>query len=289
MLPDNSQAVETESLQSHGSKDDYDVHKPAVAPFNVDREERRLQRRKAKQERMSEKQRRYGLLLGLASALDVLISGSMCCIAFAHGYLDNGVSLYCIGLQALSHMMSSILLAHRFLDEWRLPEDAPAGPQEGLLKMKRRGYLRREKCMSFFMGIAMMVSSVGLVVKAARKWMYWDVWFNDHVSVDKDAKFATIFLAWYGLVVYSMHALLRGTVAPVLKRQVVTDSCCHSIVSLCYLLILGLGASFEEEWSWKAEPIVAIGLSVATIAEGTRQIYTHFGDVDLKLEADSMA
>jgi hypothetical protein len=260
-----------------------------LAPFNPDREERRLRRRKARQERMSDKERRYGLLLGLASALDVLISGFMVCIAFGHAYLDNGVSLYCLGIQALSHALSSLLLSMRFFDEWRTPEDAPAGPEEGLLKQRRRVYLRREKCMSFFMGIVMLISSVALLVKACRKWMYWDTWYMDHTDVDRNAAFATVFLSWYGVVVYTFQAILRGTVGQVLKRKVVRYSLIASLVSLMYLFVLGVAATFEEEWSWKAEPIAAIILACATVGEGFRLIYTHYGDIDVRLDTDSMA
>eukprot|EP00401_Gymnodinium_catenatum_P009893 CAMPEP_0117550214 /NCGR_PEP_ID=MMETSP0784-20121206/48565_1 /TAXON_ID=39447 /ORGANISM="" /LENGTH=286 /DNA_ID=CAMNT_0005347225 /DNA_START=142 /DNA_END=1002 /DNA_ORIENTATION=- len=260
-----------------------------LSPFNLEREERRENRRKAKEMRVTDKQRRYGLLLALSSAFDVVISGFMLCVAFAHAYLDNGVSLYCLGIQALSHGLSSCLLAVRFFDEWRQPEDAPAGPQEGLLTSRRRLHLQREKCLSFFMGFVMLVSSMALIIKALRKWMFWDRWYMDHIGMDKDAVFATIFLAWYGVVVYTFQAILRGAAGVVLKRRVVKYSVVASMVSLSYLFVLGVAATFEEEWSWKAEPIAAIVLAAATIAEGTRLIYTHLGDVDLRLELDSLA
>lgn len=261
----------------------------ALEPFNVDKQERREQRRHARQQRMSDKERRYGLLLGLASAFDVFISGFMFCIAFSHAYLDNGVSLYCLGIQAMSHGLSSCLLAFRFLEEWRMPEDAPAGPVEGLLTQRRRVFLRRERCLSFFMGIVMLISSVALLVKAARKMMFWDSWYLDHMDVDKDALFATIFLSWYGVVVYTIQAVLRGTVGRVLKRRVVQYSLIASLISLLYLFVLGVGATFEREWSWKAEPIAAIVLATVTVAEGGRLIYSHRDDVEVRLEMDSMA
>mmetsp|Transcript_77016 Transcript_77016/g.214161 ORF Transcript_77016/g.214161 Transcript_77016/m.214161 type:complete len:302 (-) Transcript_77016:125-1030(-) len=262
---------------------------PAPAPFDLEREERRERRRKVKQERMSDKQRRYGLVLALASAFDVVISGFMFFVAFAHAYLDNGVSLYCLGIQALSHGLSSVLLSVRFFDEWRQPEDAPAGPEEGLLKQRRRIHLRREKCLSFFMGVVMLLSSAALFIKALRKWMFWDRWYMDHVDMDHDAVFATVFLAWYGVAVYAFQAVLRGAVGAVLKRSVVKYSVVASLVSLSYLFVLGVAATFEEEWSWKAEPIAAIVLAVATVGEGVRLIYTHVGDVEMRLDYDSLA
>jgi hypothetical protein len=253
------------------------------------REERRERRFKAKQERMDEQQQRYGLLLCFTSAFDVLISGFMVCIAFAHAYLDNGVSLYCLGIQAASHAFSSLLLALRLWDEYSQPRDAPAGPEHGLLLQRRRMYLTREKGMAFAMGFVMLLSSVALLTKAIRKMMFWDRWYLDHVGMDHDAEFATIFLAWYGVVVYGGQAALRSAVGCVLKRAVVRYSAIASLVSLLYLAVIGIAAVLEDEWSWKAEPIAAIVLACVTVGEGIRLIYTHKGDVDVKLQLDSMA
>eukprot|EP00928_Gymnodinium_smaydae_P090532 TRINITY_DN74323_c0_g1_i1.p1 TRINITY_DN74323_c0_g1~~TRINITY_DN74323_c0_g1_i1.p1 ORF type:complete len:328 (-),score=70.97 TRINITY_DN74323_c0_g1_i1:339-1274(-) len=253
------------------------------------REERRARRRKARQERMNEKQRRCGLLLAVVSGFDILISGFMTCVAFAHGYLDNGVSLYCLGIQAFSHGLSSLLLALRFWDEYWCPEDTPAGPEDGLLKQRRRVYLAREKFMSFLMGFVMLVSAMALLLKAFRKWIYWDRWYADHVDMDHDAEFATTFLAWYGFVVYSGQAGVRAWVASVMKRTVVWFSVGCSVVSLAYLFVIGVAALLEDEWSWKAEPIAATVLAAFTVAEGFRLIYTHRGDIDAKLEFDPWA
>jgi hypothetical protein len=253
------------------------------------KEEKRERRRLAKQERMNERQRRYGLLLCLVSAFDVLISGFMMCIAFAHAYLDNGVSLYCIAIQALSHMLSSALLALRFWDEYWQPEDAPAGPVHGLLAERRRVYLIRERAMSFALGFIMLISSSALIIKAARKIMYWDKWYHDHINMDSDAKFATVFLAWYGVVVYSGHAFVRGQVASVLRRKVVWEALLASVVSLLFFLAIGGASFFESEASWKAEPIAAIVLAAFTIAEGYRMIYTHCGDIEKRMEFDPWA
>jgi hypothetical protein len=253
------------------------------------KEQRRARRRRAKQERMSEKQRRYGLLLCVSSSFDVLISGFMICVAFAHAYLDAGVSLYCLGIQALSHMLCSMLLAFRFWDEYWQPEDAPAGPEDGLLKQRRRTYLVREKFMSFVMGFFMLISSVALLLKAIRKYYYWDVWHKDNLNLDQDAEFATKFLAWYGVAVYSGHAALRYAVHSLLQREVVRHGLRISLISLAYLAVLGASAALEDEWSWKAEPLAAIVLAIITTEEGARLIYTHRGDVDIRLELDPWA
>lgn len=253
------------------------------------KEQRRERRRIKKQERMDEKQRRYGLVVCVASGFDVIISGFMVCIAFAHAYLDNGVSLYCLGIQAFSHALSSLLLALRFWDEYRQPADAPAGPADGILRLRRRSYLVREKGMSFAMGIVMMISSLALLIKAARKIMFWDKWYNDHIGMDHDAEFATIFLAWYGVAIYSGQAILRFVIGRALKRAVVRYSVSASLVSLLYLFVIGVAAVMEDEWSWKAEPIAAVVLACVTVGEGTRLIYTHRGDIDRRLDLDAWA
>lgn len=253
------------------------------------REERRERRQQAKQERMNERQRRYGLVLCVVSAFDIIISGFMMVVAFAHAYLDNGVSLYCLGIQAFSHMLSSSLLALRFWDEYWQPEDAPAGPEHGLLKDRRRVYLVREKAMSFAMGGVMLLSAMALLTKAVRKMAYWDVWYKDHVAIDREAKFATLFLAWYGVVVYSFHVFVRGMVGSVLRRHVVWEALACSLVSMGYLLVMGVTAAFENEHSWKAEPIAAMVLALASVFEAWRMIRSHSGDVEAKLDIDPWA
>eukprot|EP00929_Paragymnodinium_shiwhaense_P088580 TRINITY_DN4889_c0_g1_i1.p1 TRINITY_DN4889_c0_g1~~TRINITY_DN4889_c0_g1_i1.p1 ORF type:complete len:328 (-),score=87.64 TRINITY_DN4889_c0_g1_i1:360-1343(-) len=254
------------------------------------REERRERRRRLKQERMNERQKRAGVVLCVASAFDVFISGFMMCVAFAHGYLDNGVSLYCLGLQALSHALSSLLLFLRFWDEHAQPQETTDEDLDaGLLRDRRRSYLVREKVLSFAMGGVMLLSSLALAVKAIRKICYWDVWYKDHLGMDHDAEFATVFLAWYGVVVYSGQAFLRFVVGRILKRAVVRYSIAASMVSLGYLFVIGMAALAEDEWSWKAEPVAATVLACVTIVEGSRLIYTHRGSVDLKLDFDSMA
>merc|ERR1719436_1134414 len=127
--------------------------------------------------------------------------------------------------------------------------------------------------LSFLMGFVMLVSSFALLLKAFRKWMYWDQWYADHVDMDHDAEFATSFLAWYGFVVYLGQAATRAWVASVLQRNVVWFSFGCSLVSLVYLFVIGAAALFEDEWSWKAEPIAALILAAGTVIEGCRMIY----------------
>lgn len=249
----------------------------------------RRRRRRRRQDRMTERQRRLCLILSVVSLFDLIISGSMACIAFTHAYLDNGVSLYCLGIQSVSHGLSSCLLALRFLDELRVVEDCPAGPEEGLLRRRRRVYLVREKYMSYVMGLVLYISSAACLFKAVRKAYYWEVWYLDHVDMDRDASFATVFLSWYGACVYAFQAAVRAFVGAAMRRAVIRDSVAASVVSLIFLAVLGLAATFEREWSWKAEPIAAMLLASCTIGEGTRLFYTHHGDVERRLDSEFYA
>lgn len=229
---------------------------------------------------------RLCLGLTIASGFDIVISSIMTGVAFSHGYRDNGVSLFCLGVQSLSHGLSSMLLMVRFMGELALPVPAPAGPNPSFLRQKRRRVYVREKLLSIFMGIAMLISSIALLYKAIRKIKFWDRWYMDHVDMDMDVKVATIFLSWYGVVVYGAQAFLRGYVAKLVQRDVVWYSFIASLVSLAFLFVLGVAAILEEEKSWKAEPIAALILATFVSIEGARAIYLNLGDVEVKLQQD---
>jgi hypothetical protein len=242
------------------------------------------------QEELSQYERRWSLWLAVMSSFDLAISGTMIVVAISHAYRDNGVSLYCLAMQAFSHMISSVLLAMRFFAEWRLPKDAPGiGLERGLLRKKRREFLVREQTMSVIMGIVMLFSSVGLLFKAFRKIRYWSKWHLDHLDMDEDVQSTTVFLAWYGFIVYTGQAFVRFIAGRRLKRDVIWHGFAASIVSLLFLLVLAIAATEEKEWSWKAEPIAAIILSFVTLAEGIRIIYNHFDDVDERLDHNARA
>jgi len=243
-----------------------------------------------RQEGLTEYERKWALWLAVMSLFDIAISGTMIAVAVAHAYRDNGVSLYCLAIQAFSHLLSSVLLALRFSLEYRLPEDAPGiGVERGLLREKRRVVLMREQTMSVLMGIWMLISSVGLLLKAFRKIRFWDVWYRDHLNMDQDVVEAMIFLSWYGVVVYSGQAFVRYVAHRKLKRDGIWHAWVASLVSLLFLLVLAVAATEEKEWSWKAEPIAAITLSFITLAEGIRLIYNNFDDVDMRLDHNPRA
>lgn len=248
------------------------------------RAERRNRRKQARQLRLNEQQQRWAIIVCAVSAVDVVVSTIMLCVAFAHAYRDSGVSLYCVGLQSLAHAMSSAVIAIRFGDEARMPQETSVGPQEGLLRQRRRAHLFREKYVSFAMAAIMITSSVALLLKAVRKLMYWDVWYKDHWDMDRDAKFATIFLTWYGVVVYGGQSFLRGVAVTVLPQPVVGQGFTASLVSLSFLLIIGLASTFQSERTWKAEPIAAMLMSFLTISEGLQILLNHWTDIDARLD-----
>jgi len=74
-----------------------------------------------------------------------------------------------------------------------------------------------------------------------------------------------------------------------LRRSILWHGFVASVVSLVYLFILGFAASYEREWSWKAEPICAIALSFVTLFEGIRIIILHLDDMDTRLKFDPRA
>jgi hypothetical protein len=242
------------------------------------------------QQALTPHERRMALWLILISGLDVVISGSIITIAVHHAYLDNGVSLYCLAIQAFAHLLSSVLLIVRFVVEYRLPQDAPGiGIDRDLLRNSRRTQLVREQGMSVSMGCIMLISSIALLFKAFRKIRFWNKWYLDHHAMDQDVEDTTVFLAWYGVIVYLIQALARWFCARKLRRSVLWHALVASCVSLLFLFVLALAATEEKEWSWKAEPIAAMMLSCVTLAEGVRIIYNHFDDVDERLGKDPRA
>lgn len=240
------------------------------------------------QEALDDSQRKWGILTCVASGLDIVASTTILVVAFKYAYKDNGVSLYCMGFQALSHELSSILLLTRLVSEM-LFYRSDNGGDACLLRRQRRKSLIREQGFSVFMGIVMLISSASLLFKAFRKLRFWDKWYLDHVNMDQEAQIATDWLAWWGFGIYSLQALFRFFAGRKLRQTLVWHCFVASVVSLLYLLVLGIAALEEKEWSWKAEPIAAIVLAFVTLVEGIRIIYYHFDDMDERLDHDPRA
>jgi divalent metal cation (Fe/Co/Zn/Cd) transporter len=139
------------------------------------------------------------------------------------------------------------------------------------------------------MGIVMLISSVSLLFKAFRKLRFWDKWHEDHRDMDQEAATVTDWLAWWGFGIYSVQAIIRCLAGRQLRQSLVWHCFIASVVSLVYLLVLGIAALEEKEWSWKAEPIAAIALAFVTLVEGIRIVYFYFDDMDTRLQYEKRA
>jgi hypothetical protein len=241
-----------------------------------------------KQVAMSDGERSWSLATAVVCGMDLVASTTIMAVAFKYAYRDNGVSLYCMGFQALSHELSSLLLLVRLAQEL-LFYKSREGSEASLLRENRRRSLHREQALSIMMGIVMLISSVSLLFKAFRKLRFWDKWYKDHQNMDREAAEATDWLAWWGFFIYTAQALFRFFAGRRLRQSLVWHCFIASVVSLLYLLVLGIAALEEKEWSWKAEPIAAIALAFVTLVEGIRIVYYYFDDMDTRLQYDERA
>lgn len=241
-----------------------------------------------RQESLNQLERCWGLVTVVACAVDLLASTTIMVVAFKYAYRGNGVSLYCISLQAFSHELSSALLLARLVQELLFYRSAQAS-ELLLLRDHRRKSLLREQLFSVLMGIGMLISSVALLFKAFRKLRFWDQWYLDHANMDHEVESVTDWLAWWGFAIYSVQAAIRFVLGRQLRQALVWHCFISSSVSLVYLLVMGIGASQREEWAWKAEPIAAIALAFVTLAEGVRIIIYYFDDMDTRLQYEARA
>lgn len=239
------------------------------------------------QEELGADESKWGAAIGVVSAMDLGASAVIFITAFKYAYLDNGVSLYCMGFQAVSHWLSSLLLVLRSLAEL-CPRKARDDTEVSLLE-KRRTQLYTEQGVSVVMGCVMLISAASLLFKAFRKIRFWDRWYLDHKDMDAEAEVATDWLAWTGFSIYLLQAFLRGVAAFKLKTHVFGHACVASVVSFLFLFVLGIAASYQREWSWKAEPIAAVVLSFAMLVEGVRVVFYYFDDMDMRLQHDPRA
>jgi len=242
-----------------------------------------------KQDVPSPEERRWGTWLALASFADVLTSGAITCMSFSYAYRVAGVSLWCMGIQAISHFLSSVMLMFRFAGERTAGQHEDEDEAANLMRRHRRRWLVREQGVAICMGIVMLLSSAGLLFKAFRKIKFWGVWYKDHEDMDKTAEKILEVLAWYGFAWYFIQAVFRFVSARKLRRSLIWHGFVASVVSLVFLMLMGLAASYQKEWSWKAEPICAIALSFVTLAEGVRIVIMHLDDMDVRLRFDPRA
>eukprot|EP00811_Abedinium_folium_P002363 NODE_12167_length_1241_cov_9.475763.p1 GENE.NODE_12167_length_1241_cov_9.475763~~NODE_12167_length_1241_cov_9.475763.p1 ORF type:complete len:282 (-),score=76.73 NODE_12167_length_1241_cov_9.475763:268-1113(-) len=234
---------------------------------------------------MTDRELKWGFGVLVASTVDMGASFVILVTALVHAYRDNGVSLYCLGFQSLAHLMSSITLAARFIDEWCLG----AEPSQGLLRKARRRGLLREQILSITMGMALLISSAALLFKAFRKLRFWSMWYKDHEEMDADVKMTTELLAWWGWGMYTLQAAFRFVAAKILARSILWHAFATSVVSLLFLFVMAIATSVQKEWTWKAEPVAAIALAVISLVEGVRVLYWHLEDIDCRLQIDQRA
>mmetsp|Transcript_78460 Transcript_78460/g.217978 ORF Transcript_78460/g.217978 Transcript_78460/m.217978 type:complete len:288 (-) Transcript_78460:311-1174(-) len=234
-------------------------------------------------------ERRWSSWVAFMSGADMFMSLAILVVSWSFAYKDAGVSLWCMGLQALSHFLSSSMLAFRFVGEARSGLHADEAVATRLLRKERRRWLLREQGVAICTGLGMLLSSAGLLFKAFRKIRFWSVWYKDHDQMDAEAQRVLEFLAWWGFAVYFVQAVFRGVMVHRMRRAILWHGLVASLVSLVFLLCMGVAASYQKEWSWKAEPICAILLSFNTLAEGVRIVIMHLGDVEVRLHNDPWA
>lgn len=240
------------------------------------------------QEFPTQEERKWSLYTALVAAVDIVISGVIVIVSFSYAYRTAGISLWCLAFQAQSHLISSLLLATRFTGEWKLP--APADhDSEGILRRRRRRFLHREQVLSIGMGLAMLVSSGALMFKAARKLKFWEIWYKDHQHMDEEAARVEEILAWKGFALYTVQAMFRLVAAIKLRRVILWHGFSCSVVSLLFLFVMGLAASIEKEWSWKAEPIAAIVLASVALIEAVRIIIMYLDNMNVRMRNDPKA
>lgn len=245
------------------------------------------------QEELSSREQVAAGILILTSLLDVVVSGAIAIVAVKSAYRNNSSSLACLAMQAMSHIASSMSLISRFIGD-TLPArertfESDEVPDACLLAVRRRRDLVREKAISIAMGIFLVVFACGLLVKAWRKIQLWDSWYLDHELQDRDILQVTEILAWWGFAAYALQSILRCAVAREIRRSCVWHAFSISFVSVLFLLVLGVGTSYQREWSWKAEPIAAFALVLICLCEAVFIIYSHLGSVDKTLQQDTRA
>eukprot|EP00392_Amoebophrya_sp_AT5.2_P003997 g4002.t1 len=113
---------------------------------------------------------------------------------------------------------------------------------------------------------------------------------GDHAAADEAITVVCEVLAWKSGACYFLHAGLRY-----LARQdspgwkFVNHIFWVSAVSAIFCVVLAISASYQKEWSWKAEPIAATILAIGCILEGMRICYVYCDDIDDLLTRHSKA
>jgi len=256
----------------------------------------------------TEQEHAWGGYIAAVSGFDVFGSTIVATLAFYFAYRTHNVSLICLGIQVVSHLLSSLLLMLRFLGERRIwLRSEAAKPKstdslvydgyesdtmeetQGVLKSQRRIFLGRESCLTQIMGFLQLCASVSLAWEGFKKIERWEKWYEDHQLMSQDGQFVQECLAWYGSASYLFQCVFRFIAAQKLQRDICWAAFSMSLVAQIWLFALGISASFQKEWSWRAEPFCAIVLAMATLIEGLRLIMYMTEDVDVKMGYDTRA
>ncbi|CAD7933147.1 unnamed protein product [Amoebophrya sp. A25] len=241
---------------------------------------------------LNQRERLWCSRLVVSSFLDIFVSFGVALTALSAAYKDVGVSLYCIGIQALAHCISSICCFLRFFRESKWgkygAKDGRQGSEQdeedAVLLTERRRDLVREQILSIGIACAMLLSSVALMFKAARKYRFWDRWYEDHQTQDESIRSMCEVLAWKSGALYFLHAGVRYLARADTPGHKFTNHIFWvSLVSSLYCIVLGISASYQKEWSWKAEPIAATIMSLGCVIEGIRICYVYVDDIDFLL------
>eukprot|EP00397_Hematodinium_sp_SG-2012_P031114 GEMP01032998.1.p1 GENE.GEMP01032998.1~~GEMP01032998.1.p1 ORF type:complete len:281 (+),score=46.33 GEMP01032998.1:64-906(+) len=222
------------------------------------------------------------LLNGLivSGALDIFVSLSIAVIGLGCAYRDDGVTLLCIGLQGITHVLSSVLIIRRFWKESRF------GKRDSSMStlITRHSDMHREQKYGIMIGIILLLSCVGLLVKAARKFRFWDEWAADHSDADTAISTMTEILAWTAGAWYLLQTVFRVYAQYRLDINLLNHAWPVSAVGFVFCLCMALAASYEKEGTWKADAICAVVLALITGCEGFRTIFHYFDDVDELLQ-----
>lgn len=237
-------------------------------------------------------ERKAAILLLLASGSDLGVGCLVVIAAVRFAFKDGSASLGCLGVQALSHMVSSLLLVLRMFGELlpdRDPEERSRSviPDEDLRWERDRQDVSRERKMGVVLGAAMMASAAALLASAIRKFLEWDQadpWQAEEQQrrINRELHQVSGIIAFFGLGWYAFQTAARlfGSWRLRRTRAIVRHCCAVSCVCFASLMALGLTAIYEREWSWRAEPIVACILALATLAEGARTVSAQSGEDD---------
>lgn len=236
----------------------------------------------------------WQMVLAAVASVDLLASGAIMSYALATAFRTQMGSLMCLGFQVMSHMIFSLLLIMQMLVDL-LPRLELYGErcrsdvtEEYLLRVQRRRDFVRERAFSFVMGFVLFGLSIFLIVSASFRFRDWDTWYKGYEHWDKNLAVTTSTLAFWGAGLYVPQAVLHGFTARRLKRWLLWNGLFMSLVSAACLSVVGVAASIEQEWSWKAEPVASLAISVVILGEGIRLLCHTRSNVEARVEEDSL-